>query len=101
MVKLSKMEQRIFYFFISHRSRTLSCHDHNIQTTIEYRFMQPITFPHQPCNPVSYNTVADLFTHTDSYSVFLRTIFLDIHNQILIRIRLSVLIHKLELVIFF
>lgn len=35
----SKLKQRLLYFEVIHRSCSLSCHDHNVQTTIEHRFL--------------------------------------------------------------
>lgn len=101
MMKLSKVKQRSLYFMITHRSSILPCNDYNVQTTIEHRFLQPVTFPHQSGNPVSYHTVAHFFAHADSNTVPSGAVFLHIHYQISVPIGSSESVHILELVILF
>lgn len=96
-MKLSKVLQRLLYLRIAHRGCSFPCHDYNIQTTIEHSFMQSVTFPHQPCDPVSHNAVANLFADADPNPVSFGAIFLYIHDQIFVRIRFTVFVNKLEL----
>lgn len=85
-MKLCKVEQRLLYLRITHRSCRFPCHDHNVQTTIEHCFTQSVTFPHQPRDPVSHDAVAYFFAYADSNPVFFGAIFLNIHDQIFVRI---------------
>ena len=101
MMKFCKMQQRTFRFFISYRSCGRSCNDYHIQTTIEYTFMQSVTFSDQSGNSMSYDTITDFFTYTDSYSVLIKAIFLHIHDKVLVGIRSAILVHKTELLIIF
>ena len=50
---------------------------------------------------VSYYTVSNFFTDTDSDPVSIQAIFLNIHNKIFIGTESSIFIYKLKLVIFF
>ena len=85
-MKLPKVEQRFLYFGIARRGCRLPRHDHNVQTTIEHRFLQSVTFPHQPRDPVSHDAVADSFADTDSNPIPAGAIFLHIHGQIFVRV---------------
>lgn len=98
-MKLPKVEQRFFYSRVSHRGCRLPCHDHNVQTTIEHRFMQSVTFPHQPRDPMPHDAVAHLLADADSNPVPSGAIFHDIHDQIFVCIRFTVLVNGLELLI--
>ena len=85
-MKLPKVQQRFLYLKIPHRGCRLPCHDYNVQTTIEHRFLQSVTFPHQSRDPVSHDAVAYFFAYADSNPVFFGAIFLNIHDQIFVRI---------------
>ena len=50
---------------------------------------------------MSYNAVTHFFADADSNPVPIRAIFLNIHDQIFIRIGFAVFIYKLKLRIFF
>ena len=49
---------------------------------------------------MSYDTITDFFTYTDSDSVLIKAIFLNIHDKVLVSIRSAILVHKTELFIF-
>ena len=50
---------------------------------------------------MSYDTITDFFTYTDSDSVLIKAIFLNIHDKVLVGIRSAILVHKTELLIIF
>ena len=99
-MQFSKMQQRTFHLFISCGSGTFSCDDYNIQTTIEYLFLQPVAFTNQPCNMMPYNAVSNLFAHGYSDSVPFAVIFQHIHHEQPVGIGSAFTVNSPEILIF-
>ena len=62
-MKLSQVQKGILNLFESCFFSLLPCDDHDIQTTIEYSFVQPIRFFYESFDPVSYDTVSDFLAY--------------------------------------
>ena len=74
------MQDGPFYFLIRNCRRADPRNDYDIQTAIEYLFMQPIALSDQPCDTMSYNAVSDFLTHRYSQPVPALMIFHNVHD---------------------
>ena len=100
-VKPSQMKQRALDLSERSRSGIRSGHDHDIQTTIEYLFLQPVAFTNQPCNMGPYNAVPNLFAHGYPDPVPAAVIFQHIHDKQTVGIGSALSVNSTEILILF
>ena len=75
-------------------------HD-NVITPPERNLVQPVSLPHKPAEMMPDHAVPDLFAHRNTEPVLIRPIFQNIHDELPVCQRCSLLVYLLKILILF